>query len=169
MDPRIIEVVESLEARLHEKISFEDLAAEVGLSRSRMARLFKAAIGQPPGAYVQTLRMTRAPAARAHLVERARSDGAGGHHRPQPLRARLPKRPWAEPACVPPAAAPHAPTDALPGARVIRPRRALLTCSGIGPLAFRLQRLAAGCLFTGQRTKEETRSDHDDRETSHMG
>ena len=70
------------QARLHEKISFEDLAAEVGLSRSRMARLFKAAIGQPPGAYVQTLRMTRAPAARAHLVERARSDGAGGHHRP---------------------------------------------------------------------------------------
>ena len=60
MDPRIIEVIETLEARIHEKISFADLAAEVGLSRSRMARLFKAATGQPPGAYLQTLRMTRA-------------------------------------------------------------------------------------------------------------
>lgn len=60
MDPRIIEVIETLEARLHEKISFADLAAEVGLSQSRMARLFKAATGQPPGAYLQTLRMTRA-------------------------------------------------------------------------------------------------------------
>jgi AraC family transcriptional regulator of arabinose operon len=60
MDPRIIEVIEELEARLHDKISFEDLAAQVGLSPSRLARLFKAATGQSAGAYLQTLRMTRA-------------------------------------------------------------------------------------------------------------
>lgn len=60
MDPRIIEVIEELEARLHEKISFEDLATTVGLSYSRLARLFKAATGQTPVAYLQTLRMTRA-------------------------------------------------------------------------------------------------------------
>lgn len=60
MDPRIIEVIEDLEARLHEKIAFDDLAAQVGLSHSQLARLFKAATGQTLGAYLQTLRMDRA-------------------------------------------------------------------------------------------------------------
>jgi AraC family carnitine catabolism transcriptional activator len=49
-----------MEARLHEKISFGDLAAGVGLSRSQLARLFKAATGQTLGTFLQTLRMNRA-------------------------------------------------------------------------------------------------------------
>lgn len=60
MDPRVTQVMTAIEHRLQDKLSIEALAAEVGLSQSRLGHLFRAATGQTPGAYLHALRMQRA-------------------------------------------------------------------------------------------------------------
>src|SRR5687768_5082790 len=60
MDARVTLVIERMEERLHTKISIEALAAEAGLSHSRLGHLFRLETGQTPGAYLHSLRMHRA-------------------------------------------------------------------------------------------------------------
>jgi AraC family transcriptional regulator, arabinose operon regulatory protein len=60
MDPRVQHAIDRMEERLHTRLSIGDLAAEVGLSISQLARLFRDAIGTTPHAHLRHLRMTRA-------------------------------------------------------------------------------------------------------------
>ena len=60
MDPRVEQTITRMEEHLHTNISVAELAAAVGVSMSQLARLFRAATGQTPGAYLRQLRMTRA-------------------------------------------------------------------------------------------------------------
>ena len=60
MDPRVTQVIELMKERLHADASIERLAAEVELSTSRLAYLFRQETGRSPGAYLHALRMERA-------------------------------------------------------------------------------------------------------------
>lgn len=60
MDGRVTHVIERMHEQLHGKIALAILAAEVGLSLSRLAYLFRAQTGHTPGAYLHALRMERA-------------------------------------------------------------------------------------------------------------
>ncbi len=60
MDHRIERTMETINEQLHTGIMVRDLAARVGLSMSRLARLFRAELGVTPSAYLQSERMTRA-------------------------------------------------------------------------------------------------------------
>jgi AraC-like DNA-binding protein len=48
------------DARYHQPLSVEDLAAAAGLSRAHFSREFKHAFGEPPHAYLLTRRLERA-------------------------------------------------------------------------------------------------------------
>ena len=60
MDYRVTHIVDRMREGLHGELPLEDLAAEVGLSASRLAFLFRHETGRSPGAYLHTLRMERA-------------------------------------------------------------------------------------------------------------
>lgn len=60
MDHRVALVIDLLKERLHAPIDFETIAAEVGLSPSRFAFLFREAVGLPPAAYLHGMRLERA-------------------------------------------------------------------------------------------------------------
>ena len=60
MDYRVTHIVDRMREGLHGELPLEDLAAEVGLSASRLAFLFRHETGLSPGAYLHTLRMERA-------------------------------------------------------------------------------------------------------------
>jgi len=60
MDHRVTHIVERIKERLHLDIEWADLAAEVGLSASRLAFVFRHETGRSPGAYLHALRMERA-------------------------------------------------------------------------------------------------------------
>ena len=65
-DPRIERSLDLIETRLDERLTNARLAESVGLSVSQLTRLFRAATGTTPGAYLQACRMSRART----LVER---------------------------------------------------------------------------------------------------
>ena len=60
MDYRVTHIIESMRARLHSELTLDGLAAEVGLSASRLGFLFRHETGRSPGAYLHALRMDRA-------------------------------------------------------------------------------------------------------------
>ena len=60
MDPRVTRVIERMHERLHAETSIDTLAAEVGLSTSRLGFLFRVETGASPRAYIHGLRMERA-------------------------------------------------------------------------------------------------------------
>lgn len=60
MDTRVEQVIAVMEARLHEEIELEGLAEGVGLSLSRLARLFRRDTRMTPTEYLRHVRMTRA-------------------------------------------------------------------------------------------------------------
>ena len=60
MDPRIARIVETMEQRPHEPLSVARLAADVRLSPSHCAQLFRQQIGISPRQYLQELRLERA-------------------------------------------------------------------------------------------------------------
>ena len=60
MDHRVTQVIEWMEERLHATVSIDALAADVGLSTSRLGYLFREGTGMSPGAYLHKLRMERA-------------------------------------------------------------------------------------------------------------
>jgi len=60
VEPRIRRVIGTIEERLHDRLAIEDLAGSVGLSSSRLRRLFREETGLSPAAYLQRKRMERA-------------------------------------------------------------------------------------------------------------
>ena len=60
MDHRVTQIIEWMEERLHAMVSIDALAADVGLSTSRLGYLFRQDTGMSPGAYLHHLRMARA-------------------------------------------------------------------------------------------------------------
>ena len=60
MDQRIERTIETINEQLHTGLTVRDLAASVGLSVSRLARLFRADLGTTPSAYLHSERMNRA-------------------------------------------------------------------------------------------------------------
>ena len=60
MDHRVTHVIERMHERLHRDLSIDQLAAEVGISVSRLGFLFRHETGRSPGLYLHTLRMERA-------------------------------------------------------------------------------------------------------------
>jgi transcriptional regulator GlxA family with amidase domain len=60
MDHRVTHIIECMRERLHGELTLEALAAEVGISASRLGFLFRHETGRSPGAYLQALRMERA-------------------------------------------------------------------------------------------------------------
>lgn len=60
MDHRVTQVIEWMEERLHGTVLIDALAADVGLSTSRLGYLFRESTGMSPGAYLHKLRMERA-------------------------------------------------------------------------------------------------------------
>ena len=65
-DPRIERVLALIEARLDQRLRIATLASSVELSVSQFSRLFRAAVGMTPGAYLNACRLSRART----LVER---------------------------------------------------------------------------------------------------
>ena len=65
-DRRIKRTLERIDTRLHERLHVDDLASSADLSVSQFTRLFRAATGTTPGAYIQECRLLRART----LVER---------------------------------------------------------------------------------------------------
>ena len=60
MDHRVTHIIERMRERLHGPLAIDELAAEVGLSASRLGFLFRYETGDSPGAYLHALRMERA-------------------------------------------------------------------------------------------------------------
>ena len=60
MDPRIQEVLDSINHDLSRSRSLEEMADSVDLSASHFAHLFKLATSQSPGRYVRTVRIEKA-------------------------------------------------------------------------------------------------------------
>ena len=60
MDHRVTHVIERMHERLHTEAALDTLAAEVGLSTSRLGFLFRLETGVSPGAFLHRLRMERA-------------------------------------------------------------------------------------------------------------
>lgn len=60
MDYRVEDVIERMKEQLHTEVSIDALAADVGLSTSRLGFLFRQATRTSPSAYLQMLRMERA-------------------------------------------------------------------------------------------------------------
>jgi transcriptional regulator GlxA family with amidase domain len=60
VDPRVAHAIDRIEEQLHLPIRVAELAADAGLSVSQLTRLFRAATGQTPGAFLHARRMMRA-------------------------------------------------------------------------------------------------------------
>ena len=60
MDERVRRTIESMEARLAERLTLRGLADGVGLSVSQLARLFRKDTGSTPSAFLRRLRLARA-------------------------------------------------------------------------------------------------------------
>lgn len=60
MDPRIQEVLDSINHDLSRSRSLEEMAESVKLSPSHFAHLFKLATSQSPGRFVRTIRIEKA-------------------------------------------------------------------------------------------------------------
>jgi AraC family transcriptional regulator, arabinose operon regulatory protein len=60
MERRVAYVIERMKERLHTETSIDALAADVGLSPSRLGFLFRQATGTSPRTYLHMLRMERA-------------------------------------------------------------------------------------------------------------
>lgn len=60
VDPRIKEVIDSMNDDLRQDQSLTEMAASVRLSPSRFSHLFKVDAGESPGRYLKQLRMERA-------------------------------------------------------------------------------------------------------------
>lgn len=60
MDPRIQEVIESINGKVQVDWSIVEMAESVNLSRSRFLHLFKLHTGESPASYRKKLRMARA-------------------------------------------------------------------------------------------------------------
>jgi AraC family transcriptional regulator len=59
---QVAQVSESIDAHLHEDLSLDRLAAQIGYSTAHFARAFRAATGQPPARYAMIRRVERARA-----------------------------------------------------------------------------------------------------------
>lgn len=60
VDTRVEVTIRRIEEQLHTAMTVRDLADGVGLSVSRLSRLFREAVGTTPAAYLHAQRMTRA-------------------------------------------------------------------------------------------------------------
>ncbi len=60
MDPRVRQTIATMEEQLHRRVNTADLARATGLSVSHLTRLFRAATGRAPSAFLHDLRMARA-------------------------------------------------------------------------------------------------------------
>lgn len=60
MDPRVAASVRAMTNRMAEPLRIRALAAEVGLSTSRFARIFRQSTGMPPQRFLQRVRVERA-------------------------------------------------------------------------------------------------------------
>jgi AraC family transcriptional regulator of arabinose operon len=60
MEARVACVIARMEERLQLPLSINDLAADVNLSASRLAHLFRENTGTPPARYLHELRLSRA-------------------------------------------------------------------------------------------------------------
>jgi transcriptional regulator GlxA family with amidase domain len=60
MDLRVTRALQEMERRCHEPLDVKTLAAELGLSRSRFAQLFRSEIGMSPMQHLQAVRLIRA-------------------------------------------------------------------------------------------------------------
>ena len=67
MDHRVEATINRMEEQLHADISVVELAAAVALSVSQLTRVFRAATGVTPGAYLRRMRLERAKI----LIERS--------------------------------------------------------------------------------------------------
>src|SRR6266478_5024179 len=59
-DPRVLDVIDFLNANLHRRIRLTGLADEANISASRLSHVFKTAVGRSPGEYLRRLRMEKA-------------------------------------------------------------------------------------------------------------
>ena len=60
MDTRVTHTLQQVEEQLHTGVGVRELAAQAGLSVSRLSRLFREAVGMSPSAYLRERRMFRA-------------------------------------------------------------------------------------------------------------
>jgi AraC family transcriptional regulator of arabinose operon len=60
MDPRIHDVLEQMQQKMHEPLTVRMLAMQARLSTSRFSHLFRDEMGVSPMRHLQTLRMERA-------------------------------------------------------------------------------------------------------------
>jgi transcriptional regulator GlxA family with amidase domain len=60
VDGRVTRTIDRMEEQLHRRLTVTELASTVGLSVAQLARIFRDATGQTPGAYLHELRMRRA-------------------------------------------------------------------------------------------------------------
>ncbi len=65
MDPRVLKVVEYIEANPHLHLPLEQLAKAMNLSSSRLRHIFTAQVGASPNQYLRTIRLEFAK----HLME----------------------------------------------------------------------------------------------------
>ena len=60
MDPRVRRTIATMEEQLPRRLTMSELAARVGVSAAHLTRLFRAATGTTPHAFLHRLRMARA-------------------------------------------------------------------------------------------------------------
>ncbi len=65
MDPRVLKVVDYIEANPHLQLQFDQLAKSMNMSSSRLRHIFTAQVGVSPKQYLRTIRLELAK----HLVE----------------------------------------------------------------------------------------------------
>lgn len=65
MDPRVLRVVDYIEANPHLNLQFDRLAESMNMSPSRLRHIFTAQVGASPKQYLRTIRLELAK----HLVE----------------------------------------------------------------------------------------------------
>ena len=65
MDPRVLKVVDHIEANPHLHLQLEQLAKSMNMSSSRLRHIFTAEVGVSPKQYLRTIRLELAK----HLVE----------------------------------------------------------------------------------------------------
>src|SRR5437763_2450490 len=60
MNPKVQMIVNFINANLHRKLSLDEMARSIKISRSHLCRLFKTETGMSSGQYFQMLRMQKA-------------------------------------------------------------------------------------------------------------
>ena len=60
MSPKVRKIVDAVRSNIHRRLSLEDLAGLVSLSRSHLCHSFKAEMGMSVGQYLKYIRMQRA-------------------------------------------------------------------------------------------------------------